>query len=228
MGIIPWKPPTKPKHTLLVDAYTVLMNAYEASDSFFRAFDDVRRLRGAKGTPTDEEHDLLRAGLVFAAAGLDAMVKQLIQDVLPEVIKKDNAALDQLADFVRGKLYRTNSLSPQLDIGFLSQVLVSQQPRQAAEQQLVHDLREESLQSKDQLLRAAAFFAIPALKITNSPNELQKIFIIRNQITHEMDIDLRQSNRKRRPRKRDQMIDFASVLLEAATNFFSAVEEKVR
>jgi hypothetical protein len=39
-----------------------------------------------RGMSTDEEQDLLRAMLVTAAPGLDAMTKQLIRDALPKVV----------------------------------------------------------------------------------------------------------------------------------------------
>jgi hypothetical protein len=217
----------KPRNRLLSSAHLILLNAHVAADSFFKAFEDVRKVRKAKGTPTDEEQDLVRAGLIFATAGLDAMVKQLIKDALPVVIKRDAGTLEQLAEFVQGRLFRTDSASPQLNSKFLAKVLVADSPREILERDLVSQLTSDSLQSKDQLLRADAFFAIPASDITSSLGELQKIFIVRNQIAHEMDIDLTQSNRKRRPRKRDEMAKYASQILEVATNFYNAVSKKL-
>jgi NADH dehydrogenase FAD-containing subunit len=60
--------------------------------------------REAKGTPTDEKQDLLRAMLIFATAGLDSMVKQLITDALPSVIEIDLGATAMFKKYVERRL----------------------------------------------------------------------------------------------------------------------------
>ena len=81
-------------------AYIILTNAHESSSSFLDIFNTTRQARRARGTPTDEEQDLLRAMLLFAASGLDSMVKQLIRDALPIVIPKHKGALANLESFL--------------------------------------------------------------------------------------------------------------------------------
>jgi hypothetical protein len=63
--------PAKPKDQRLLDAHSVLVRTIDSADSFFEAFAGVRKARKANGTPTDHEQDLLRAALLFAAAGLE-------------------------------------------------------------------------------------------------------------------------------------------------------------
>ena len=67
------KKPRPPKET--VRARRVLSQARDSAEGFLKAFDKVREVRGAAGSTTDQEQDLLRATLVFAAAGLDSALK---------------------------------------------------------------------------------------------------------------------------------------------------------
>ncbi len=57
-----------------------------------------------RGMTTDEEQDLLRAMLVSAASGLDAMTKQLIREALPIIIQIGKEALAELEKFVTRRL----------------------------------------------------------------------------------------------------------------------------
>jgi hypothetical protein len=90
----------------------------------------------------------------------------------------------------------------------------------------VGELTASSLQSKDQLLRVAAYFAIEASEISADLAKLQKIFQARNQIAHEMDILLGQQNRGRRQRRAEDMKDYASFILTTAVAFYTAVEKR--
>jgi hypothetical protein len=72
----------------LKKASVIICNTYETACSFLDAFETIRKNRSARGGSTDEEQDLLRAMLIFSTSGLDSMFKQLIKDVLPEVIKR--------------------------------------------------------------------------------------------------------------------------------------------
>lgn len=57
-------------------------------------------------TPTDEEQDILRAMLIFSSAGLDSMVKQLIRDALPEIIRKSEGAFEMFKTHIERKMKR--------------------------------------------------------------------------------------------------------------------------
>jgi len=85
--------PARPINTLLLNAHSILERACDSAQAFLDAFATVRKSRKAKGTATDHEQDLMRAALVFAAAGLDSMVKQLVRDTLQTVISKDDGSL---------------------------------------------------------------------------------------------------------------------------------------
>lgn len=71
--------PERPRSGDCSNAYTILCNSHDTASSFLETFEAVRSARNARGAPTDEEQDLLRACVVFAGAGLDSMVKQLVE-----------------------------------------------------------------------------------------------------------------------------------------------------
>jgi hypothetical protein len=189
----------------------------------FSAFQTVRKARQAKGTATDHEQDLLRAALIFAAAGLDSLVKQLVRDALLPIPSKDPGAQSQFSDDVQSRLRRAD----QLDLRLLAETLAADQPAVHLKRELLRELTSGSLQSKDQLLRVAAYFAIPAAEISKDLNKLKTVFDARNEIAHEMDILLGQPNRGRRQRKLETMTEYTSLILNTATAFYSAVEKRL-
>jgi hypothetical protein len=215
--------PVKPARAELLNAHSILERASDSAQSFIDAFETVRRARKAKGTATDHEQDLMRAALIFAAAGLDSMVKQLVRDALKLVIVKSRGAQAQFTDYVQTRLRRPDGA----DLRFLAEALAVDRPAEHLKDALVRDLTGSSLQSKDQLLRVAAYFAIPADELSKDLGKLQAIFQARNQIAHEMDILLGQANRGRRQRKAEDMNEFASAVLSTAVAFFLAVQKRL-
>lgn len=215
--------PSKPKDARLLDAHSVLVRTIDSADSFFNAFSGVRKSRKAAGTPTDHEQDLLRAALLFTAAGLDAMVKQLVRDALGDVQKTDVGAQQQFAEYVQTRLNRTNPV----DIKLLAQALMADHPREHMREELVRELTGSSLQSKDQLLRVAGYFAIVAQQVAKDVPKLKLVFDARNQIAHEMDILFGQKNRSRRSRSYETMKDYSGFLLQVCCAFYEAVRAKI-
>ncbi|MEW6249877.1 MAG: HEPN domain-containing protein [Planctomycetota bacterium] len=215
--------PVKPRAGQLLSAYSILERTCDSAAAFINAFSTARKNRGARGTPTDHEQDLLRAALVFAAAGLDSMVKQLVRDALQKVISKDKGAKAQFTDFVQSRLRRQE----QVDLRFLAEAICAGDPTIHLQEELKRELTGFSLQSKDQLLRAAAYFAIPADEIGEDMNRLKTVFEARNQIAHEMDIQLGQRNRGRRQRKYDTMRAHTILVLTTAVAFYTAVAKRL-
>ena len=213
-------PPTK---KALLNAYSILERACDAADAFVSAFATIRQTRKARGTATDHEQDLMRAALTFAAAGLDSCVKQLVRDTLQTVISKNKGAHGQFTDYVQSKLRRSDGQDPR----FLAEAIAADKPSRHLQEQLVVELTVASLQSKDQLLRVAAYFAIPAHEISADLAKLQKVFHARNQVAHEMDILLGQPNRGRRQRRAQDMKEYASFVLTTALAFYTAVEKRL-
>ena len=215
--------PPEPKNVLCENAHFILSNAHDAASSFLDTFIRIRETRKAKGTPTDEEQDLLRAMLLFATAGLDSMVKQLVTDALPNVIEKDVGATEMFKQFVERRLEKND----RLDRRFLADIIADPNPRKRMLDQLVWELTSKSLQSTEQLLKTAAFFNIASDAISDNPKSLSTIFTARNQITHEMDVDFEQSNRSRRPRAKATITAFTNEIFKVAASFLAEVDRKL-
>ncbi len=215
--------PSKPKNLAIQSAYIIIVNAHKASSAFLKQFEDIRVYRGAKGTPTDAEQDLLRAMLTFACAGLDSMMKQLVRDTLPAVVKKDEGACVMFVQRTKKTIYRDNTLNTDL----LLRAILTESPKEVLIQDLVEELTAGSLQSVDELFRVGSFFNIPSKELIEDPKNLKDIFGIRNQISHEMDIDFTQPNRHRRPRGRDDMIGYTNTVFKVAKVFLEKVDGKL-
>ena len=85
-------------------ASKVLGQARDSVAGFLNAFDTVRHARNAKGNPTDEEQDLLRAALVFSAAGLDSVLKEVIKGAIRALAASDPDVQGELETFVQRQL----------------------------------------------------------------------------------------------------------------------------
>jgi hypothetical protein len=215
--------PPEPHNTLLLNSFYILRSTHVAASSFLEIFLTSRRTRRARGTPTDKEQDLLRAMLIFAASGLDSMVKQLIQDTLRNIINKDEGATEMFKTYIERRIKR----GEELDYKFLASVIAESEPRNTMISDLIKSLRSSSLQSKDQLLKVAAFFNIPSAQLSTNFRLLDEIFEARNQISHEMDINLRQVGKNRRQRRQDQMISYTNEIFRIANSFLRQVEAKL-
>ena len=158
--------------------------------------------------------------LVFAGAGLDSMIKQLVRDALSLTIDRSKGAEENLKAFIAKRLARQDTLDPR----FLSSVLASRDPRDVLVSALVDDLISQSLQSKDQVLRVASYFDIPSAALATDLKLLERIFRARNEIVHEMDVDFAQTNRNRRPRRKEAMINHTTEILRLANAFLVEVD----
>jgi hypothetical protein len=215
--------PRRPKHKAASNAYVIICNTHDACSSFLDVFETGRRARNAKGAPTNEEQDLLRAMLVFATSGLDSMIKQLIRDTLPAVVERDEGARTVVTTYVERMIRR----SDQTDIRLLATALLARKPRDIFIDRVIADLTSGSLQSKDELLRIAACFNIPSARLVTNDSSLSDIFTARNQIIHEMDIDFAQPRRNRRPRRKETMVRYTNDILTIASLFLGEVDGRM-
>lgn len=181
----------------------------------------------------DSAQDLLRAMLLFACSGLDAVVKQLIEDSLSHVLEHDSGAQREFQKFVERRLKRTatNEDSERggggaFDAGLLAQLLVSFDPRSSLIANLKYHLSSDSLQSRDQLLKVAAHFAITREEIMKKPEQTKRAFDVRNQIVHEMDIDLDAGN-QRRERTYPVMAQLCENIISMSSSFIDEVGKKI-
>ena len=111
--------PISPSSRILNNSYTILGGAFDASSSFLILFEETRRNSDAGSVPGDKEQDLLRAMLVFACAGLDSMLKQLVRDALGKVIDVREGADLQFKRYTEKRLSRQGTLDQNSSLKFL-------------------------------------------------------------------------------------------------------------
>ncbi|HEX9775105.1 MAG TPA: hypothetical protein VGB83_05960 [Actinomycetota bacterium] len=209
-------------------ARTILKHAHDAAEGFIDSFSAVRRDRGAgQGTTRDEEQDLLRASVVFAAAGLDSTLKQLIRDGLPRLVQVDEDVRNGLETFIARQL-RGEPGDGEAAAGrrFLAKILAAPSRLDELIEQYILDLTGSSLQSADELAKASVALGLKVAEIGIDKSGLKPIFDIRNQIIHELDIKLTAPNRNRASRSRAAMVRHSNTLLELGERILLAVEAK--
>jgi hypothetical protein len=175
--------------------------------------------------PEDSEvqQDLLRATLLLATAGVDAMVKQLIHDALPLVITYSEGARAKLVDFVDRRLRQDDQSGMKL----IAAALASDGPRATIVDALSRELRSSSLQSVEELSKAVAFFDIPTTDVIPDVPALGEVFKARNKIAHEMDVDFEQAEGHRVPRDRDTVVTYVNRVFETANAILAAVDQRL-
>ncbi len=151
------------------------------------------------------------------------MVKHLVREALPVVVIKDDLSRNALREFVERRIRQED----QPNYTALANILVAENPMRQMTNSWVDALTANSLQSVDQLLSVASHFNIQSNVIVTNPYELRRVFELRNQIVHEMDIDFNHPHRNRRPRRRDTMIAATNELLGVAERFLAAVDAKL-
>jgi hypothetical protein len=215
-------PSKQPSSAACSRAFQIFQTTHRTCESFLQSFKQVRQDRNAQGAPTDLEQDLLRAMLVFACSGLDSMIKQLIRDALPQVINKNEGAEQQFKAFIKKRLGN----DPKFSAEFIAMAVTSRQPRDSALSWFIDEVSHDSLQSKDQIFQVAAIFDIPSNNVHPKPSELAEVFRARNRIIHELDIDFTGTNRKRVPRKMDDMKHNVETIFQTAAAIMSEVDQR--
>ena len=173
---------------------------------------------------TDEEQDLLRAMLVMAAAGLDSMLKQLIRDAMPALVKAEPQVREGLEKFVaRSVRGDADSLEPLAGAKFLGRVLAAESQQAQVIEEYIRELTGASLQSAPELLRTVQALGLSKVKV--DAGRFKAIFDVRNKIIHELDINLSTDRRKRNLRRREQKMKDTNALLEVGEQVLTEVEE---
>jgi len=210
-------------------ARLILDHATQSAEAFLKFYDESRKKRRKSGgMTTDEEQDLLRGMLVFSAAGLDSLLKQLFRDALRKLAASDPRVQEELEKFVSRQI-RGDKENPESIAGtrFLARALLAQDPQARLIEDYVQELTGSSLQSSDQVIKATRALGLTSDEVKIDAQELQRIFEVRHQIVHELDVKLDARTRNRNIRKRDEMEFWSRVLLELGKDIISAVERKL-
>lgn len=167
--------------------YNILLKTIEAANSFSSLYREGRS--GAKGGPsTHAQQDLYRAMLIFSCAGLDVLVKQLIKTKLPKLIIADKESENKFKEYVKRGLKKDDNTI----LNTIAFALIDQNPRTIFLNEYIESMTKESLQSTKELCKVSEASGLDTKKIftTDKMNSLKDVFIVRNQIIHEMDINI--------------------------------------
>ncbi len=205
-------------------AQRFLASAFDSVDAVLANLNIVRMARreeggDLRGRLTSNEEDLLRAAIVFCGAGLDSALKQLIRDTLPEILPISKDAASKFQTHAESRL--SHDLAPR----HLARYLTSVDPRGALIEDYIYELTGSSLQSTEQVQKAAGSLGVNDAKIRKRINELKPLFVARNEIVHELDLKApeRPGDRHRRIRSITRTKEMAHHGLETAQQIINAV-----
>jgi hypothetical protein len=176
-------------------AQRFLAGAYDSVEAVLGNLQLIRSMREAetgdiRGRLTANEEDLLRAAIVFTGAGLDATLKQLIRDTLGALLKSSDLSHEKFEEFAAKRLRTGEIAEPKM----IARYLTSETPRELLIEDYIYDLTGSSLQSAEEVDRAAGALGIDDGGLRKRIKELRPLFVARNQIAHELDL--------RRPERR--------------------------
>lgn len=199
-------------------SFKILEGTLDSCNSFMDLYEEKK----LKKSDAPELQDLLRAMLLFACAGLDSVVKQLVKDALSTVIDNHEGARQYLSSFVERKLKKEP-----IDLTFLSQALTSINSLKHLSNSMVLDITSGSLQSKDELYKVGACFDIPTDNLISDDKKLKEAFDVRNSISHEMDVDFMQPQGHQKKREPKEMKEYTELIISVAGKFISEVDKKL-
>lgn len=210
------------KEDYLNKANDILTSLKNTIASFYTLYD----------TLTDEQEnqkqDLLRAIILFSCSGIDSIVKQLVHDTLDYVIEHDEGAFNQFKAFTAKKLTEKNETG--INSNLFADLFTCENPKQTLKDVLKKELTSNSLQSSDELLKVGAYFNIKSdnlVKGREMHKKLRNIFIARNQITHEMDVDMTSPIFKMRNRTYEEINDYSNFMIDLAEKYIELVSKKL-
>lgn len=184
-------------------AQRFLAGAHDSVDGLLKTLDKMRAIRKTdqgdiRGRLAENEADLLRAAVVFTGAGLDATLKQLIRDTLPQLLESSTQAHDKFESFAADRL-GTGEIA---DAKMIARYLTSSDPRGRLIEDYIYNLTGSSLQSAEEVQLAAGALGIDDGPLRKRITELRPLFVMRNEISHELDLQRpeKQGDRSRRTR----------------------------
>ncbi|MEK7549852.1 MAG: HEPN domain-containing protein [Patescibacteria group bacterium] len=227
---------TIPKSGHLKNSKKIFQRSVDAVNNFYDTYSD-----GTPGAPTHQKQDLLRATVIFACAGLDSILKTLVEDCLEEVINQSEGAEKSFKDFIEKRIKNKNHSSRNsikqkeenpfndFDYSFLSSILCSSDPRTVLLEKYKKNFS-GSLQSAEEVFRVGAAFELETKKIIEGTSEadFKKAFEIRNKITHELDITLKSTDKwDTKKRTVGEITKSCESVFQVIQNFLNELEKKV-
>lgn len=210
------------KEEYLNKSKTILISLKNTIESFYTLYNSLDNEK------ENQKQDLLRAIILFSCSGIDSIVKQLVNDALDYVIEHDEGAFNQFKNYTEKKLILKNEAG--INSKLFAELFTCGNPKQTLIDVLKKDLTSNSLQSADELLKVGSVFNIETANLVNGKEEhekLRKIFKVRNQITHEMDVDMTAPNFKMRDRTYEEIKDYSEFIISFTEKFIELISEKL-
>jgi hypothetical protein len=211
-------------------ARTVLERASASVNNFLDIYDAFMQTRPKGGAPSDQDQDLLRAAIVFAASGLDSALKELIRGSLKQLAQIDVGVQREFETFVqrqlRGDIEESEALG---GIKFLASILASSSPQSKLLNDYVFYLTGASLQSIEQLFKTVKALGVDTKFLIDQKAKLVEFFDARNIIIHELDIKFtgKQGRRNRNIRRRTDTQEQSNTILSVTEKIILEVERKL-
>ncbi len=207
-------------------AQRFLASAYDSVEAVLQTLNTVRQQRRQETGRTlrrltSPEEDLLRAAIVFTGAGLDATLKQLIRDALPALLETSRQAHDKFESFAADKL----GTAEVADTKMMARYLTSPDPRSRLIEDYIYDLTGSSLQSAEEVDKTAGALGIDDAGLRKRIAGLRGLFVARNEISHELDLQRPEQpgDRTRRSRAIDHTKTLCQEGLEVGQLIVNAV-----
>jgi RiboL-PSP-HEPN len=215
------------KSSLLKKTSSIYEYAHASATSLVKAFDDAKAKRGnVRGVLTDQEQDILRAGLVMCCAGVDAALKQAIRDCFEHLLEDNKLVREGFEKFIRKRIGgESDVLEFASGSKFLAQILAEKSPRTKLIEEYIRELTGESLQSVDEILRTTTALGLDNKILALNIPRLKEIFQIRNKIIHELDLDLKAPKRKRKVRSQADLLGNADFMLATIKKLLEALDK---
>jgi hypothetical protein len=220
--------PSEPDSDACKKSYWILGAAHQTASELLDLFDKPGGQKRVPGNPSNTDQDLLRSMLIFAGAGLDAAIKQLIKEAFLGIVESDDAVRAKVIEHFSKHLSRSEMASTK----DLVRWLFEEKPRTAMINDLIKELTSDSLQSKTQIEKVIDYLKLDRRKILLVDDSILKAtFDARNMIIHELDVDFskqpRQGQRTRTQRQRSNMVDYTNAIFEIAVGFLNEVDAKL-
>ncbi len=139
--------PVENQDSIFNKEYNMIVQTVESVNSLNSIYKAKRA--GSMGPSTHNQQDLYRAMLIFACAGLDIFLKQLITEKLPKLIAADKNSREEFKKYIlRGLSKDTNKL-----LNTVALALVDSNPKEIFLNEYIKKITGDSLQSLEQLFR---------------------------------------------------------------------------
>lgn len=186
-------------HLAIEKSQRFLISAHEAVQEVLGTLDVLRNVRKEKqgdirGRLAVNEEDQLRAAIIFTGAGLDSTLKQLIRDTLPRLLFIDEGK-SKFEAFATSRLRSVESTDPRM----VARYMTAPDPRSRLIEDYIYELTGSSLQSADEVGKVAGALGVKNKDLRKRITALKPLFVARNEISHELDL---QSPEKRGDRTR--------------------------